>query len=238
MTEDGAAAGLALREADEDFWLAAQFVPAELRDRLTALFLLRCEIARVPDLVNEPAIGEMRLQWWREAIAAVPQGHAPKGQPALAAAARARLFEHLPADAFDAAIDARSRLLYEPYFASADQFALWLRAAEGSLWVAALRCAGASPQGGVSGSVEAAGALFALARESRHRLVHAEMPIDAAYDALAEEARPALAALPDAARAALLTVALAPLYRRNARPTGLARRWRLFRATVLGAFLD
>lgn len=227
----------ALRAADEDFWLAAQFAPAALRPKLTALFLLRAEIVRVPEAVTEPAIGEMRLQWWREAIAALPRGEAPKGQPALAASESANLFDALPPEAFDRAIDAQSRIFYEPYFASPADLGAWLLAAEGSFAAAALRIAQPHARPQDLAAAEAAGTAFALARDGGSRLAHPDAPTDAAYDALVAEAAPSLTRLPDAARGAILYAALAPLYRRTPSPTGLAKRWRLFRAALGGALL-
>jgi phytoene synthase len=58
-----------VREADRDRYLAALFAPAEHRDALYALYAFNVEIARVRDLAREPLPGEIRLQWWREALA-------------------------------------------------------------------------------------------------------------------------------------------------------------------------
>jgi phytoene synthase len=230
----GDEASAALRAADEDFWLAAQFAPTDLRAKLTALFLLRAEIARVPAAVKEPALGEMRLQWWRDAIAAIPGGAAPRGQPALAAAERSGLFKTLDVEALGPAIEARSRLLYDPYFATPDALAAWLRAAEGGLCVAALRLASSAPGADAMRSAEAAGAAFALARERRGFLVQPDASIETAYAALIGEARAGLGAIEEGARGTLLICAMASLYRDSVRPSGLAKRWRLFRATLSG----
>lgn len=237
MTARDDAASSALRAADEDAWLAVQFAPATLVGRLTALFLLRAEIARVPKAVKEPAIGEMRLQWWREAIAALPEGRAPKGQPALAAAESARLFETLPIDSFEPMLEARARLLYEPYFATPDALAAWLRTAEGALGAAVLRLAAPTAPARDADAAAAAFAALALARDGRDLLAHPEASIDAAFAALAAEAAPGLRALGDEPRSAVLVAALAPLYRRTPDPSGIAKRWRLFRATLGGRLL-
>lgn len=58
-----------VREADRDRYLAALFAPAEHRDALFSLYAFNVEIARVRDLAREPIPGEIRLQWWREALA-------------------------------------------------------------------------------------------------------------------------------------------------------------------------
>lgn len=53
---------------DPDRRLAALFAPPELRARLFALYAFHHEIAKIPDSVSEPVIGEMRLAWVREAV--------------------------------------------------------------------------------------------------------------------------------------------------------------------------
>ncbi|MCH8489794.1 MAG: squalene/phytoene synthase family protein, partial [Oceanicaulis sp.] len=58
----------ALQRDDPDRWMAAQFAPAEARARLVTLYAFYHEIARVPDAVSEPVIGEMRLSWARDAV--------------------------------------------------------------------------------------------------------------------------------------------------------------------------
>lgn len=58
-----------LQKSDPDRRLAALFAPAGLRARLFALYALNHEIARIADATSESLIGEMKLTWWREAIA-------------------------------------------------------------------------------------------------------------------------------------------------------------------------
>lgn len=60
-------AGL-VREADPDRFFATLFVPPDKRPHLMALYAFSAEIARIREAVSEPRLGEIRLQWWREAI--------------------------------------------------------------------------------------------------------------------------------------------------------------------------
>jgi phytoene synthase len=78
-----------VRRVDEDRWLASRFAPADARARLIALYALNHEIARTADVVREPGIGAIRLQWWREALKDVFAGDTPRGHPVLAAFAAA-----------------------------------------------------------------------------------------------------------------------------------------------------
>jgi len=56
------------RAADPDRAIATLFAPAETRDDLFVLYAFNAELARIADQVSEPALGAIRLQWWREAI--------------------------------------------------------------------------------------------------------------------------------------------------------------------------
>jgi phytoene synthase len=68
-----------VRAQDPDRFFAAQFAPAAHRDGLLALLAFSHEIARVRDVVREPLPGEVRLQWWRDALAAGEAGATPHG---------------------------------------------------------------------------------------------------------------------------------------------------------------
>ncbi|HUI20963.1 MAG TPA: phytoene/squalene synthase family protein [Methylocella sp.] len=53
---------------DRDRWLASLFVPQGLRPHVHALYAFNLEIARVREIVSEPLLGEIRFQWWRDAL--------------------------------------------------------------------------------------------------------------------------------------------------------------------------
>jgi len=55
-------------EADKDRFLACLFAPAQLRPHVLALYAFNVEIARVRELAREAMAGEVRLQWWRDAL--------------------------------------------------------------------------------------------------------------------------------------------------------------------------
>jgi 15-cis-phytoene synthase len=57
-----------VRSHDKDRYLASLFAPDEKRPQLWALYAFNYEIARIRELVSEPASGEVRLQWWLEAV--------------------------------------------------------------------------------------------------------------------------------------------------------------------------
>lgn len=81
------------RAADPDRAIATLFAPAEARDDLFVLYAFNAELARIADQVSEPALGAIRLQWWREAIERAAGGEATG---------------HLVADAFGEVLARRS----------------------------------------------------------------------------------------------------------------------------------
>lgn len=102
----------AVRAADPDRYLAALYAPADRREALFALYAFNAEIAAVRDRIREPMAGEVRLQWWRDAIAAEGD-EAAAGHPLAEALRRAILAHRLPERAFDAMLEARVFDLYD-----------------------------------------------------------------------------------------------------------------------------
>ena len=74
----GDAVAASARSGEPDRYLAALLAPPDARPHLLALAAFSSELARVPSLVTrEPAMGEIRLQWWRDALAASDASRAP-----------------------------------------------------------------------------------------------------------------------------------------------------------------
>jgi len=63
-----------VRRHDRDRFVTALFAPPERREALFALYAFSGEIARIREVVSEPLLGEMRLQWWRDALATIYDG--------------------------------------------------------------------------------------------------------------------------------------------------------------------
>ena len=73
-----------LREADRERYLSTLFLPAAKRPAVQALLAFASDIASIQARVREPAAGEIRLQWWVDALEGV--GHGDVRQNPLAAA--------------------------------------------------------------------------------------------------------------------------------------------------------
>jgi len=116
----GAAADFAsaeLRAGDRDRYYATLFAPAARRAGLQVLYAFNLELARIRDLVSDPLPGEVRLQWWRDAI----EGDDARGAAAhpLAVALRGVIAaNNLPIAAFVQMIEARTADLYDDPFRS------------------------------------------------------------------------------------------------------------------------
>ncbi len=97
-----------VRRRDRDRYLCDLFAPQTVRRRLFALHAFDIETGRIRDSVSEPQLGEIRLQWWRDALNGEAGGHP------VAAALTATMAEcRLPADAFSAFLEARAFDLYD-----------------------------------------------------------------------------------------------------------------------------
>lgn len=83
-----------VRRQDRDRFLTALFASAERREDLFALYAFNLEVARTREMVREPMMGLIRLQWWREAIDGIYGGAVRRHEvvrPLAAAVARHRL---------------------------------------------------------------------------------------------------------------------------------------------------
>jgi phytoene synthase len=100
-----------VRGADRDRFLAALFAPKPQRRHLLALYAFDVEIARIRHAVHEPMPGEIRLQWWREAVGRERDEEAA-ANPVAAALLQAITANDLPLQPFLDLIEARSFDLY------------------------------------------------------------------------------------------------------------------------------
>jgi len=62
---------------DRQRMMCVSVAPLEKRESLLALLAFNYEIAIIPELVSEALLGEIRLQWWRDTIAAIYDGTTP-----------------------------------------------------------------------------------------------------------------------------------------------------------------
>ena len=110
--ESAAQAAATLRELDRDRYFSTLVLPVSARPAITALYGFSAEIAAVRERAHEPAPGEIRLQWWRDALQG--QGHGEVRQNPLADALLSAIEEyHLPTAPLVRLIEARRFDLYQ-----------------------------------------------------------------------------------------------------------------------------
>ncbi|MGH7154646.1 MAG: phytoene/squalene synthase family protein, partial [Acetobacteraceae bacterium] len=72
-----------VRRHDPDRFFTALFAPADKRETLLVLYAFNHELARAREVVSEPTLALMRLQWWREVVEGARRSHemaVPLGQ--------------------------------------------------------------------------------------------------------------------------------------------------------------
>ncbi len=112
MTGENTDADLsALRQGDPDRYLSTLYAPADKRAALAVLYGFNAEIAGIRDRIHEPLPGEIRIQWWRNALAGGAQATA--GHPLASTLSDVIVRYRLPLDAFDRYLEARVFDLYD-----------------------------------------------------------------------------------------------------------------------------
>jgi NADH dehydrogenase [ubiquinone] 1 alpha subcomplex assembly factor 6 len=96
-----------VRRHDRDRYQTVLFAPAARREALFALYAFNYEIARVRESVTEPILGQIRLQWWRENVAAAFEGGPARHHPVAEALTTVIRDLRLSRDHFDRLIDGR-----------------------------------------------------------------------------------------------------------------------------------
>ena len=119
MTDNFSHCAELVRTHDRDRYLATLFAPAQHRNALFALYAFNTEISRVRDAAREPMPGEIRLQWWREAVSGDRDSEAA-AHPVASALRETMARYRIDADRLVALIDAHTFDLYDEPFASLD----------------------------------------------------------------------------------------------------------------------
>jgi phytoene synthase len=154
-----------VRAQDEDRWLASRYAAAPSRRRLIALYAFHAETRRIPSVVTEPPLGEIRLQWWRDAFEEIRTGKPPRAHPVVEEIAAAGLAASAYEALVEEAIDAGARPLYGEPFADLEELETWLAQADGVVDAMAAMLVGGDSL--LCNTARQAGTAFSLAREGR-----------------------------------------------------------------------
>ena len=246
------------RELDYDRYLAALLAPAHARYGLMALAAFHGEVARIPLTVREPGVGDIRLQWWRDALA-TPTGTAT-GNPVADAMRDVASAHALPVDKLVGMIDAYGLELEAGALTTGSAVDAHAAATRGAMLLLAAQIVGcADPSthpllhaaGQAEGRVQILRALPALATKGRNPFGDADVaaqapPLLRQAKAQLARARQLATGAPATILPAILPLALLEPYlaaledlgshvaERRADISALTRVWRLLKASALG----
>jgi 15-cis-phytoene synthase len=152
------------RPAEPDRYLAALLASEPQRTALLTIAAFSAELRRIPAYVTEPAIGEIRLQWWRDAIDGFAAGQRT-GNPVADALGETVLQFNLPAPLLIAMTEARAFDLYDDPMADDAAFAGYLSKTEGVPFELAFRImAGRTPDAAETGALATTARAYGVAR--------------------------------------------------------------------------
>ncbi|MCP5080751.1 MAG: squalene/phytoene synthase family protein [Alphaproteobacteria bacterium] len=133
MRADWTACAEQVQRADPDRFLSAMTARPDQRGPLMVLYAFNLEVARAPWATKEPLIAEMRLQWWRDAIAEVFDGREARRHDVVTPLAEVIHSHKLPRELFDVMIEARSWDIYPEKHQSAAALDDYVQATQGNL---------------------------------------------------------------------------------------------------------
>lgn len=131
----------AAREGAPDRYLAALLSPRAARDDLVTLAAFSAEIGKIGRQVQEAYLGEIRMQWWRDALSASMAG-SRSGHPVADAFADVIRRHELSRDALDDFFDAATHALFATAPEDYEQQQLAIQLNEGTLFTFAARILG------------------------------------------------------------------------------------------------
>ena len=151
----------AVRGHDYDRYLSALLTRDPPRSGLMSLYAFAAEIARVPELVSEPVLGEIRLQWWRDTISA---GNSATGSPIADAVVATCVTHALPVGLLLGMIDARSFDVAGDTMPDEPHLTAYLAKTEGALLNLSARVLGATEGETLEAAAAAGGEALGLTR--------------------------------------------------------------------------
>ena len=134
-----------VRSADKERYITSLFASAEARAALWAISAFNHEIAKTRETVSEPMLGEIRLQWWRDASNDIFAGKPRQHAVVLALSGSIQKFA-LERTFFDTLIEGRALDLQETPFQTVDELIAYIMNTAVPLHHAALRVLGADNQ--------------------------------------------------------------------------------------------
>lgn len=141
MTPALSACGEIARGQDPDRYVCALFAEPPEREALFAVLAFNHEVAKTRDVISETMLGQIRLQWWREAIDGILAGTQRQHEVVQPLAEAFQRFD-LDRGPFDEILDAREADLEDAPFASLEDMVAYGQATAGALGRIMLRILG------------------------------------------------------------------------------------------------
>ena len=157
----------ALKKADPDRFRAALMADAQGRRDLLILYAFHYELSKVPDVTSEPMLGQIRYEWWREAVDEIYSGREVRRHEISTPLAELLLRTEMPRFWIDRLIDGRARDLDPQPFKDTDDAREYARQTSGQLLQIAVKLLGGTPDDRLVQAGEAWG-LTGLARSYRY----------------------------------------------------------------------
>ncbi len=147
---------------EPDRYFAAALAPKALRYDLIVLAAFAAELSRIPGQVREPMAGEIRLQWWRDAL--LGDNDDAVGHPVASPMRKTIARFALPRDVIEAVIDAPGDALHGERPADVPALQARLAASEGGLFRMAAQICADGGSGDLEGIAKSSGVAYGLAR--------------------------------------------------------------------------
>lgn len=141
LSEDLGYCAEQVRQGDPDRFATAMLAPMPTRGWLLSLYAFNLELARLREAVREPMLGEIRLQWWRDAIGECFDG-TPRRHQVVHPLASLISEVGLPKEPFLAMIDFRARDLDTLPPADEGELTAYVESTGGALGELTLRISG------------------------------------------------------------------------------------------------
>lgn len=158
-----------LKKLDPEKHLSCLYLPEDVRPAAVSIYLFDAEIRRIPELISEPLPGEIRLQFWRDAIAKNTVGDAG---PIGAALLQTIADYHLPKEVFHNYLNARIFDLYNDPMPDMGTYEGYLGETDAALVHMIALCAGADRSTELADACGHAGMAIGTARLLANMCTH------------------------------------------------------------------
>ncbi len=234
--DDLIACAQAVERGDPQRFRAVMAAPVPARARLFPIYAFNLEVARAPWVTSEAMIGEMRLQWWRDALSEIAAGGLVRRHEVVTPLALS--LAPGMAERLDLLVGARRWDLYRDAFEDQAHLETYIEETGGLLLEAAATALGDAPAEVARDAGYAAGlaaflrAVPELEAKGRRPLVDGRRDAVAALaqgglDRLARARKGRGAVSPEAAPAFLATWEAEPILKQTARDPGRVADGRL-----------